>query len=87
MKIQLCDCENTILREIAMPEMKRRDVAQTYRLAMESSERDKIDWGKVNKAIMDRWSKSGLIWIKTQAWNGKCFNGKESNAHTLKTKG
>jgi len=42
--VKMCDCENTILREIAMPEMKRRDVAQTYRLAWESLERDKIDW-------------------------------------------
>jgi hypothetical protein len=74
MKAQLVCCEDTILREIAMPEMTPRDVAMTYRLAMESSEADKIDWGKINAAIMERWSKTMLIRIKTDAHSGKCFS-------------
>ena len=73
MKSELVDCENTILREIAMPEITERDVAQTYRLIMESSEIDKVDWGKINAAIMGRWSKTALIRIKTSAHSGKCF--------------
>jgi len=32
---------------------------------MQSSERDKINWKKVNEAIVNRWSKSALEWIKT----------------------
>ncbi len=71
MRISMCDCVNTILREIAMPEMKRRDVAQSYALAMQSSEQ--VDWAAINKAIIERWSMSGLIWIKKQAHSGKCF--------------
>lgn len=70
--IELANCTNTLLHEIATPEMKRRDIAQTYALALKSSEQ--TDWGMVNKAIMKRWSKSGLIWIKQQAWSGKCFS-------------
>lgn len=66
MRIVLCDCENVLLEEIASPEMKRRDIALTYGLALVSGE--KIDWGKVNQAIMERWSQNALIWIKTQAW-------------------
>ena len=66
MRIILCDCENVLLEEIARPEMKRRDIALTYGLALVSGE--KIDWSKVNQAIIERWSINALIWIKTQAW-------------------
>lgn len=73
MTCKLVACEDTLLREIAMPEMKQRDVAQTYRLAMESDEAPTMNWGNVNRAIMERWSKSGLIQIKKMAHSGKCF--------------
>ena len=43
----------------------------TYRLALESSE--KVDWSIVNRAIIKRWSMSGLHDIKKWAWSGKCF--------------
>lgn len=73
MPFQMTDCENTILREIAIPESEERDIAQTYRLCMESDERTRIDWGKVNRAIIERWSMTALKRIKTQAHSGKCF--------------
>lgn len=69
--LELSDCTNTILREIATPELHRRDISQTYALAMRSSE--KTDWAAVNKAIIARWSFAGLEWIKKQAHSGKCF--------------
>lgn len=68
--IELCDCENVLLREIAEPQVKRKSVAMTYGLAMRSSERDRIDWKNVNAAILARWSPSGLDWIKKFAWKG-----------------
>ena len=71
--MELCDCENLLLREIADKSLKRRDVAQTYALYLRSSERGKVDIAKVNRAIIERWSLSGLEWIKQQAWSGKCF--------------
>ncbi len=71
--IELADCENTLLREIADPVFKRLDVAKTYAFALRSSERDKIDWKKVNAAIRARWCISGLEWIKNKARSGKCF--------------
>jgi len=74
MPFELCCCTQTLLDDIARPQLRRRDVAQLYRLAMESSE--ETDWGAVNRAIMARWSKSALIWIKTQAHSGKCFTRK-----------
>lgn len=73
MSIELMACESTLLSEIAEPKFKRLDIAKTYRLAMESSERDRIDWKKINDAIMARWSRSALEWIKKQAHSGKCF--------------
>lgn len=70
-RFELAGCTQTLLDEIANKEMKRRDVAKTYALAIRSSE--KTDWAKVNAAIVARWSKSALLWIKEQAWSGKCF--------------
>lgn len=63
--IELADCTNVLLDEIAMQEAKRKDIALTYRLAMQSSE--DVDWAKVNRAIIDRWSFSALKYIKEMA--------------------
>ena len=37
----------------------------------EDAGREKIDWEKVNTAIINRWSISGLEYIKKRAWEGK----------------
>lgn len=65
MNIELVNCTNHLLREIGMPGMKRNDIALSYALAMRSS--DPTDWAKVNRAIIDRWSKSALVYIKERA--------------------
>ena len=65
--IELADCERTLLREIAMKESHQRDIALTYALAMRSSECDRIDWRKVNLAIIKRWSRAGLERVKAMA--------------------
>lgn len=64
---ELANCEDNLLREIADPKMRRLDIARTYWMALRSSESGSIDWKKVNKAIMDRWSFSALTRIKTAA--------------------
>lgn len=68
MPFELALCEQALLTEIADKSLKRGDIALTYRLAMASSERDRVDWAKVNRAIIQRWSKAGLTWIKKEAW-------------------
>lgn len=73
MKVELACCESNLLQEIADKKMKRRDVAKTYALAVHSSEVNKVNWRKVNEAIVARWSLSSLNWIKQQAWSGKAF--------------
>lgn len=45
---------------------RRVDVAMSYAAAIRY-ERD-IDWPRVNAAIIEKWSKSGLEWIKREAW-------------------
>ena len=69
--IELADCTNVLLREIADPSTVKIEVAKTYHLAMRSSEN--TDWKIVNQLIVERWSKSGLKAIKNMAWSGKCF--------------
>lgn len=73
MRIVLCNCENVLLEEIANPDMKRKDIALTYGLALVSGE--EIDWPTVNGAIIGRWSRSGLLFIKKEAW--KIYRGKD----------
>lgn len=73
MTIELANCENVMLTEIANKKCKRRDVAQTMALALKSSEANSINWGKIGQAVIDRWSLATWVWIKDQAWSGKCF--------------
>jgi hypothetical protein len=67
-RIELADPEGDLLREIADPAMSRHDVRLTYRLALRSQ--DRVDWAKVNEAIIHRWSLSTLRNIKAWAWKG-----------------
>lgn len=55
-----------LLAEIADKRMKQPDVAITYALAIKDGSFD--DWETVNKAIIERWSRSGLEKIKKMAW-------------------
>lgn len=71
MSFELRSCTYTLLAEIWDPRFTRKDVAMTYRLAMESSE--ETDWKAVNAAIITRWSLSALRWIKNQAHSGRAF--------------
>ena len=71
--IELVNCENVLLHEIADKAFKQKSVAKTYALSLRSSEVERIDWQKVNSAIIERWSISGLERIKKLAWSGKAF--------------
>ena len=74
-QVHMMACEATLLREIANPKMKRLDIAKTYWWAIIAHHDgvEEIDWLKVNTAIIERWSRSALEWIKKQAWSGKCY--------------
>ena len=66
--IELAACEAALLREIADTKLYRKDIAATYRQARLSSECDSINWPKVDRAIIDRWGRSGLEYIERLAW-------------------
>lgn len=66
MRLILLQPTSVLMEEIRNPRMNRAHVAQTYALALWSSE--KTDWPAVNQAIMQRWSFSGLEYIKKLAW-------------------
>lgn len=66
MKIELMFCEETILQEIADKNFTRDSVAITYAFCIDSSE--KVDFGKINRAIVNRWSRSAVEYIKKKAW-------------------
>ena len=71
MIIELSDPTGTLLQEIENRKCTRNVVAKTYALALRSGA--ETDWGRVNRAIVARWSFSALEWIKSRAWSGKCF--------------
>lgn len=47
-------------------------VAMSYALALRNKNID-VDFGEINRMIINRWSVSGLERIKKLAWSGKCF--------------
>lgn len=76
----------TLLTAVEDKEIKRRGVAALYAVALRyghavprpshavSDEWD-IDWKTVNRAILNRWSMSGLKWIKRRAWRAILESG------------
>lgn len=64
--VSMVDVEGQLLHEIADKRMKRKDVALTYAFGLRGTE--VVDWPKVNRAIIERWSLSALKWIKEEAW-------------------
>lgn len=68
--VELTNCDKVMLAEIANPTCTRLTVAKTYALALRSSY--ETDWKTVNRAIIKRWSRSALEYIKQWAHSGKC---------------
>jgi len=67
MRIELCNCTNYLLQEIANKQFNQKDIAMTYAMAL-AQKTETVDWKKVNHAILDRWSMSGLKRVKEMAW-------------------
>ena len=69
--LNLCDAHTLIIQEIEGG-ATQKDIAKTYALGLRSQE--PTDWAAANKAIIERWSVSGLERIKKLAWSGKAFD-------------
>ena len=65
-RIELMNLERVILEEINTKAFKQKDIAQTYSFVIKQNY--PIDIKKINKAIVNRWSLSGLNTIKKLAW-------------------
>ena len=57
--------EENLIYQIRNDKYKRNDIAILYYLCLDMQN---INWEKVNKEIIDRWSLSGLKYIKKEAW-------------------
>lgn len=70
-RINMVCCTEVILNEVSHKEITQRDVALSYALAIKSQMQgaDKPDWGKINRAIIARWSMPGLERIKKGAFD------------------
>ena len=57
-RINMVCCTDVIVSEVSHKEITQRDVALSYALAIKSAAQkaDTPDWGKINRAIIDRWS-------------------------------
>ena len=65
-KVELLYCDRVMLREIREKKTTRDSLALSYAMAMASSY--PTNYERVNRAIIKRWSRSGLDYIKTRAW-------------------
>ena len=64
--VTMLDVEELALREIADKRCNRNTVALT--LAFGLRQNDKLDWKKLNEAMIARWSRSGREYIMNRAW-------------------
>lgn len=56
--------EGFAVRSVISRGATRDDVARVYAQLLAED----IDWEDVNGAILERWSESGLAYIKSEAW-------------------
>lgn len=61
--------EERFLSQIRRDKFRRNDIAITYCYCLNNLN---LNWSKINKAIIDRWSLSGLKYIKKEAY--KLYN-------------
>ncbi len=68
----MVNAETQTLLDVIDVAKGRIDVVPAYRRAIGiigyTPETRAEDWGVINRAIIDKWSKSGLLWIKERAW-------------------
>lgn len=49
-------------------DMTRKDAAKLYFEYIRHLDAADPWWADINRSIMEHWSKSGLLWIKKEAW-------------------
>jgi hypothetical protein len=54
-----------IFQEISDKQRTRREIAHTYGILIRTGHKE---FAEINRAILGRWTRSGLEWIKQEAW-------------------
>jgi len=67
-RVVLTDPTGLIERECAEKQMRQKDVALSYALAIRDEELSPVDWPRANAAIQKRWGMRGLLRVKRLAW-------------------
>lgn len=70
MEIYMVGAGDVLLRELESRKVTQASVALTYAFCIKN-DHDKyeaVDWPKINNAIIERWSASGLRRVKEMAW-------------------
>jgi len=62
------DAVDDIIRMVWDTSNKRNDIAAEYGRLLSSYGTVGLNWSRVNAAITERWSASGLSYIKNKAW-------------------
>ena len=71
-KVELMYPEETTIDIIKAPESKREDIVVPYAFCIKQSccvgSKQDINFKKINKAIIEKWSINALNYIKEKAW-------------------
>lgn len=65
MEAEALELTGRLVAEAGNPHVTREMISGTYAAAMDSGHA--VDWKAVNAAILDRWSRSGLMFVKREA--------------------
>lgn len=63
--VRMVDPQGQLLSEVADERTTRDDVVLTYAFCLRQGD---VDWVMINRAVIERWSLSGLKYIKERAW-------------------
>ena len=66
MRLELINPQKLILEELQNTAFVKRSIASTYAHCI--IQQEDVDFRVVNNAIINRWSKSGLVRQKEKAW-------------------
>jgi FixJ family two-component response regulator len=73
-RTELAFPESQIEREISQG-LTQKQIAMTYALALQIKSK-RVDWARINMAILNKWGAKALNRIKDMAHTGSCFKKK-----------
>jgi hypothetical protein len=64
--------QQSLIKKIKNPQWQQADIAKEYSAAIQEYviNGQDLNWPVINRAIVDRWGRSGLKRVKEMAWKG-----------------